>query len=341
VGKKLMEFLLRFKLALIVLFDQILASPLLTFLSSAGLFFSSILFFFLVYWFLNTFHQVSITRHKDKNILGSVVPLPAFQVSDSLKKRLEVRVKNDLRVRDFAGNTSNVSWQSFSQDDSLSRQFPSEGNHWREFREMNLLGLTPTAMVEKEFKKYGLLRYKIALYRDNAFTSIFPIKVLQEYFQVQSVVELQERIYSGRLNADEEAVFQSLSHSAHQILSHVLRQDSEGQLYWLSEFIMQQASETERSVKDKERFRNIFYGEILSVLAPPSTSIDFQFESLPLTPETMDFLYMSTTIATSNVPGEIVAVTNDVRLVMWTQLMFSYFILALNVAALLKLLKID
>lgn len=104
---------------------------------------------------------------------------------------------------------------------------------------------------------------------------------------------------------------------------------------------MQQASEAERSARDRDRFRKIFYGEILSVLAPPSTVMEFQFDGLPLHPEVMDFLYMSTTIATSNIPGEIVPVTNDVRLTMWVQLMFSYFILALNVAALLKLLKIS
>ena len=54
----------------------------------------------------------------------------------------------------------------------------------------------------------------------------------------------------------------------------------------------------------------------------------------------MDLLYMSTTLATSNVPSEITPVTNDVRAIMWTQLMLSYVILALMVAALAKWLKL-
>jgi hypothetical protein len=54
----------------------------------------------------------------------------------------------------------------------------------------------------------------------------------------------------------------------------------------------------------------------------------------------MDFVYMSTMLATSNVPSELVPITTDVRVFMWLQLMFSYFNLALLVAALVKWLGI-
>jgi len=336
-----MEFLVRCKLTIEYFINQILADASYTVIATACIFVFSIFFFFLTYWFLDSFHQISLIRYKNINIIGSVVPLPAFQVSDSLKKRLEVKAKNDLRVRDFFGNTTNVSWQSFSQDDSISRQFPTEGNHWRDFHDQSILGLTPKEMVEDTFKKYGLLKYQLAAYRDNSFDILFPIKVMQEYFRVQSIVDLQNRINSGQLNPDESALFQKLSTIAPQIRTGILQQESQSQLFWLSETLKRLATESENVVTDKERFRNIFYGEVLSILAPPGTQVEFFFDSLPLTPEPMDFLYMSTTIATSNIPGEIVPITNDVRLVMWFQLMISYFILALNVAAIIKWLKLE
>jgi hypothetical protein len=335
----MIEFLVRLQIVVTEFIKEILANPLQTVIATGAIFLVSIAFFSSVYVFFYRFHRISIVRHSDKNIIGAVVPLPAFQLSEVLRKRIEVRVKNDLRLRDFAGNSTNVAWQSFSQDDYLSRQFPDEGPRWREFRDIAVLGLTPSDMVEKTFRRYGQLEFKIPFYRDNSFDVIFPIKVLREYFRIQSVEDLQLRMREGRLNPQENALFLATTSAAQQIRQSVLEAKS-GQLGWLSDRLENLASEVERVADDKPRLRDIFYGEVLSAMAPPGMHIEFAFESLPLNPEWMDFIYMSTMLATSNVPSELTPVTTDVRIVIWIQLMLSYFNLALMVAALVKWLKI-
>lgn len=335
-----MELIVKWKFALQGLINQILSSPSTTFLVTAGIFVSSIVIFFLLYWFLHHFHQVSLVRYKNQNLIGFNIPLPAFQASDALRSRIEVRVKNELRLREFIGDSTNISWQSFSQDDLISRQFPQEGNRWRDFREMSVLGTTPQEMVETIFKKYGALKYRIVQYRDNYFDTIFPIKVMGEYFRVQSIEDLQRRIQAGALNPSEQALFAALSTIAPTIRNGIFQQGAEGQLFALSDFLIGRANEVSRGLDEPDRLKNIIYGEVLSTLAPSQTNMQFVFESIPIAPEPMDFLYLSTTIATSNLPGEIIPITNDVRAAIWIQLMLSYFILALNVAALLKWLKI-
>ena len=336
-----MESFVRLKFAIEGFFNQIIASPALTFLATASFFLVSIIFFFLVYWFLHHFHQVSMVRFKDKNIIGAVLPLKAFSASDSLRVRLEVKVKNDLRLRSFGANTTNVSWQNFSQDNSISRQFPDDGDHWKDFREMNVLGTTPQEMVEETFKKYGVLSYTVNAYKDNYFDQLFPVRVMQEYFKEQSVEALQLRIQNNSFrNENEKLLYQKLSTAAPNIRAQLFHPGTEGELFFLSERIIHFTRDIISGFEDPGRLKNIVYGEVLSNFVHPRTDMQFNFNSLPLDPEPMDFLYLSTTIATSNIPGEIIPITNDVRVIIWVQLMLSYFILALNVAALVKWVKI-
>jgi hypothetical protein len=336
----MIEALVRMKLVFNGFVQDILASSAQTVMAASVIFIISIAGFAMTYLFLYRFHQVSLVRYKGKTIMGAVVPLPAFQVSEALRNRVEVRVKNDLKLRAFAGSSTNVAWQSFSQDESLGRQFPKEGPRWLEFRDMIVLGLSPTQMIEQNFRKYGLLKFKITFYRDNMFDTIFPIQVLQEYFSITSVEDLQRKIQAGQLSDPEACLFQALSAAAPQIRREVFETRGEGQLLWLRERLIALVSEIEKKVEDRARLRDIFYGEVLKTMAPPGMQMEFQFDSLPLQPEVMDFLYTSTLLATSNVPSELVPVTNDVRVAMWLQLMFSYFNLALLVAALVKWLKI-
>lgn len=335
----MIEFVVRMKMVITGFVQDIIANPGQLVAASAAIFIASIIGFSLLYVFLHRVHQVSLIRHKDKNIIGAVTPMPAFRLSDALQSRVEVQVKNDLRLRSFGDSSTNVAWQSFSQDDSLGRQFPEEGPRWREFRDMAVLGLSPTEMVEKNFQKYGLLKFKILFYRDNSFDVIFPIKVLHEYFRIQSVEDLQRRIHSGQLSPEEASLYNAATSIAPKIRTGVL-EVKEGQLFWLREKLVGLVSEIEKHVDDKTRLRDVAYGEVLSTMAPPGMQIEFEFSSLPLHPELMDFVYMSTMLATSNVPSELVPITTDVRVFMWLQLMFSYFNLALLVAALVKWLGI-
>ena len=201
-----------------------------------------------------------------------------------------------------------------------------------------MLGMSPVDLVERIFPKYGILKFRIIEYRDNSFAEVFPIKVMQEHFQLKSVEDLQRRLIENRLTSSESHIYESLRKSAIDIRTHVFQNGETGQLFLLSEFLKRVVGESENLIEGRERFRNIFYGEILATLA--SAKVDFEFNQLPLHPEPIDFLYMSTTLATSNMPSEIVPMTNDVRMLMWIQMMLSYFMLAFMVAALVRLLKI-
>ncbi|MGZ3805639.1 MAG: hypothetical protein ACXVB4_15590, partial [Pseudobdellovibrionaceae bacterium] len=109
MGKgKVIEFVVRIKMAIGAFTESILSSPSSTVIATGAIFLVSIVVFALTYMFLHEFHQVSLVRYKDKNIVGGAVPLPAFQVSDALRKRIEVKAKNDLRLREFVGDSTNV-----------------------------------------------------------------------------------------------------------------------------------------------------------------------------------------------------------------------------------------
>jgi hypothetical protein len=334
----MVENMVRWQMVLTEFVKDVLASPIQMVVATSAIFLTSIAAFAILYFFLQRFHNVSLVRYKNQTVIGSVVPLPAFQLSEALRKRIEVRVKNDLRLRDFVGASTNVAWQHFSQEHSLERQFPDSGTTFVRLRDITILGLSPTELIENSFRNYGLLKYKM-MYRDNSFDVLFPIQVLQEYFQIRSVEDLQRRIQIGQLNPQEAALFRSLSAVAPKIRQQIL-EIRESQLFWLAERIKALGAEIEGGVDDKTRLTEIVYGQILSTMAPPGTQMEFDFNSLPLNPEPMDFVYMSTMLATSNVPSELVPITNDVRAAMWIQLMFSYFNLALLVAALVRLLKI-
>lgn len=331
----MIETIVRMKLVLADWMREVFSRAGQTVIAAGVLFVSSIAVFALVYDFLQRFHEVNMIVYKGKVITGGVVPLPAFQLSEPLRKRLEIRVKNDLRLREFAGNSTNASWQSFSQNRLLDTQSVGWNEHdWTEFHDMNVLGLSPSKMVEKTFRRYSELKFRIVKCYDNSFDDRFPVQVLRAYSRIVPAEEVWRRVATNRLTLEETKLLQALKVAAPQIRQTVL-EGTEGQLLFLSDRLVGLASDVAKQAEDKPRLKDVFYGEVLSTLAS-ETQIEFLFDSLPLRPEFMDFVYMSTLLATSNVPSELVPVTNDVRIAVWFQLMFSYFSLALLVAALVK-----
>lgn len=333
----MVELFYKLKLTLISIKQDILSDAVYLFSFSMIMFFSSIIIFAGIYYFLFKLHEISIVQFHKRNLIGFATPLPAFHISETLKTRIEVEAKNDLRITDFSNN---IFWQSFSEDRSLQRSFPDSANHWDNFREDFRLGVTPIELVEKNFQKHWPIQITIQDYRDNSFDIIFPIRVLQEYFEIVSVEDLQRRIQLNQLSFEEASTYNALLQIAPKIRINIFEIRTPFSIGELSNKMKQFADEILPLSPKHERMKSIIYGEILNILAPSQTILSFNFAPLTLRPEKMDFVYMSTMIATGNVPSEVTPLTNDSRAWIWLQSIFSYFNLAVIVAALLKLFKI-
>jgi hypothetical protein len=335
-----MEWIVRTKLAIWGIVQSVFENPRDLMIAASLLFFGSIALFAGLYYFLHRYHLVSAEIYKNQVMLGGSNPLPAFQMSDVMRKRFEVKAKNDLRLWDIGGQLTNVKWQSFSRDRLGQRQFPADAKQWDDFHDRGVTGLTPTDMIEKTFKQYGLVSISVSAYRDNSFDQIFPIKVMSEYFEVPSIVVLQNRLAAGNLSLPEQKLWAVLQTVAPEIRVAVLQQTNLRPLWTVAEQMKSFADRISEGAEKKERIRDIVYGETLSVLAPPGTQLEFNFQTMPMHPEFFDFIWLSSTVGTSNIPSELTPLTNDARTLIWLQLMGSYFLLALIVAAFAKFIKL-
>ncbi|MES2963162.1 MAG: hypothetical protein V4760_04670 [Bdellovibrionota bacterium] len=333
-----MEWLIRTKMVVSIIFQEILESPLYLLVTTSVAFFCSIAVFSGIYYFLHRYHLASVEMYRNQATYGGRTPLPAFQISDILRKRLEVRAKNDLRLINFRAALTNVKWQNFSRDRSMLRQFPGEAEQWDDFRDRMVTGLSPMEMVESKFSEYGLVTVSVTSYRDNSFDQIFPLMVMGEYFEAKSLKEMHDRIMSGPLLPDEAQLLSELRIAASEIRVSILENSKPRELWQIGAQLKNVADKTVASAAKKNRLREILYGEVLSTLSPPTSQLEFNFQTMPMEPEFLDFVWLSSTVGTSNIPSELTPLTNDARLVMWLQLMLSYFILALLVAALVKMI---
>ena len=279
-------------------------------------------------------------HYKGKRLHNFTQAIPAFKLSETLRDRISIRAKNDLRIRDFVGETTNVTWQQFSQDRSFQRQFPDQASSWDDFKDTHTRGMTPSVLVEKVFPQYGLVELKISKYTDNSFHHFFPLKVVAEVFQ-RPLPEIDHLYRSEALSKEQRDLFDALATVALEIQTHLLQKTDAQKLVWVSEYMKGAAEKCAKFSPDSSRFKDIFYGEILATLAGPISIVQFNFDGMPLTPNLGDFIYMSTLIGTSNIPSEITPITSDARLVTWMQLIVSYFLLALNVAAIIRLLGLQ
>ncbi len=338
----MMQKLTLFIATLKIILNAIINNKILLLGTTLVLYGSFILIFTFIYYFIQSYQMANITYYKGKALQGFTIPMPAFMLVGDIRQRLEIKAKNDLLLSSFAGDSTNIHWQSLNQDRSLQRQFPKDAKHWDDFKDNFVRGVTPTKLVEGTFAKYGVMQFKIDFYRDNIFTSLFPIHVMSEYLE-KSPPEVEKQIRNQSLNPVDNQIAQKLFESATIFRNHFLKENAEGKLFELN-FTLK--GEVEKyfsliSESKRARFKNIFYGAVLNVMAPPSTVMKFNFDELVENPSLMDFFYLSSMIATNNTPADILPLTNGARFVVWFQIILSYFLLALLVAVFLKFFNLS
>ena len=123
--------------------------------------FASLIAFGCWYYYLDKRYRTPVTSYKGKRISGLVIPEKAFLLSDILKQKIEVTAKNALRIRNFLGDNTNVSWQSFQKSRLFPHMQPDQLEKMDEFHDIQLLGISATEMVEEIFQRYGLLEISI------------------------------------------------------------------------------------------------------------------------------------------------------------------------------------
>lgn len=294
--------------------------------------------FFFFYVFIHHYQLQNISYYKDKRIIGGKNYLPAFKISDSLKEIKVIEAKNDLLLQSF-GDRVFPKWSSFSQDRSLQRTFPAEANHWDEFNDLLKFGQKPSEMVEKIFEKYGAVTFRISNYHDNNIENILPFKVIEELYQLdvsQTNLKIQE---FHQLNTNDNFHLRLMKISA-KIRDNVFNQRSEISLGQLRNLLQTSYQEAGVSSDLGERFKEIFYGEILSIFGTYQVQSEFNFNNLDFLPTHFDLFYLSLMNSTSNPPQDVVGVISSTRVLCWIQVTIAYFLLAGLVAVILKIFKI-
>lgn len=341
-----MSFAIEIWLGICEFFKTIVGSPPLTFFSSALFFFFSIFVFAYLYLLIHSVHKVNITRIDGLNIQNAKMPIYAFEISDSLKKKYEIKAKNDLLVKPSIGGFSNYSWGHFTsvfkELHERSKADQKEGEKILNLSKIATLGITATELVENTFHKYPNVTYVIDNYIDNSFETIFPALVLANY-KTENVGEMLRKINEGNLTPEVQAILTELKLIMPKLKGNILENKGRHTLFDLTRFLTEYSRILETKAFNPEVIRESFYAEILSIIAT-GTDIKLEFDNYVSSlnfPDFWDLLQISATIATTNTTSDLVPITNDARAVMWVQLILSYFILALNIAALTKLLNLS
>ena len=278
------------------------------------------------YYFLDKHYRASDTIYKGKLLRGFMINEKAFILSDILKQKIEVTAKNALRIRNFIGDNTNVSWQSFQKTRLFLHMPPDQKEKMEEFHDILLLGVSATEMVEETFKRYGLLKFSIITYRDNSIEQTFPRSITAQFLK-KPVSLIDKQLRNGSATDLEKNLFVELQGVAKTLRQSTFQDGKTGYLFRLSEHLKTIADGIEKKMTLGSEFREVFYAEILAMLAPPQTHIEFEFSSLPLVPSFSDFFYLSIVIGTGNIPSEITPLALIARVSVWVQLVFSYLML--------------
>ncbi|KYG62883.1 hypothetical protein AZI87_16585 [Bdellovibrio bacteriovorus] len=342
-----MSFILfKIKLLLSYIGSQIWGSPISMLITCLGLFLINIAVFAVVYWLIFHWQNISAVSHDSKTYIGRLSPTPAFNFSESLKTTLMIDAINDLRLQKNADSISKAPWVSFSEDKSIYRQFGENPDTPDAIREISRLGLTPSQLIEKQFKKYGELKIEFRFNgTENGLSNIneMLIPIMMEYFREPSATAMSNRVINASppMSVDELRLFSSLQRALEHLHKQVF-QPQTTTLERLSTAIQESYSLLieNQNFPEIERLKNIFYGETLKALGKYNLEIIFDLNSLMMRPRFLDFVYTSTMVATNNVPSEIIPITDNVRFLIWIQMMISYFNLAIVVAVVAKILKL-
>ncbi|MBC8198462.1 MAG: hypothetical protein H8E80_00220 [Desulfobacteraceae bacterium] len=288
--------------------------------------FVSLIAFGCWYYFLDKHYRRPDIIYKGKLLRGFVIKGKAFILSDILKQKREVTAKNALRIRDFIGDNTNVSWQSFLKTRLFLHMSPDQKEKMEEFHDIQLLGVSVTEMVEEIFKHYGLLKFSIITYQDNSIEQTFPRSIAAQFLK-KPISLIDKQLRNGSATDFEKRLFVELQRVAKILRKNIFQDGKKGNLAWLSKHLKTIADSIEKELTLGLEFREVFYGEILAMLAPPQTHIEFEFSSLPLVPSFGDFFYLSIVIGTGNIPSEITPLALIARVSVWAQLVFSYLML--------------
>lgn len=321
------------------MFDVVFANSLYLLLSTFVIFVFFVLLFYCGYVFLHHYQLQNITYHKEKRIIGAQNYIHAFKISDSLGELKLIEAKNDLLIQKMWGNDY-PKWMSFSQDRSLQRQFPDGANHWDDFQDTMTLGVSPKEMVENRFQKYGAVVFKIENYHDNSIVSIFPFQVLQEFYQLDvqgtnnKIAELYQASPNNNVHLDLVSV-------ATKLKDKLFDNRNQSDLFSLRQLLMETTDTIGINSSEKEKIKNVIYGQVLSTIGTYQVQIKFDFSFMGFQPFHSDLFYLSLMNSTSNPPQDIVPVIGVTKFLCWLQVTISYFLLAFIVAVLLKILKIS
>ncbi|MEK6554598.1 MAG: hypothetical protein AABZ31_05115 [Bdellovibrionota bacterium] len=306
--------------------------------ATIGSFILIVFSFFFLFVFIHEFHRANFIHYKDKRIFGAQNYIPAFKISENLQDLRVKEAQNELYLTDWGGTLIN-SWMPFSQDRSLQRQIPSEAESWDEFRDTMIRGKTPQEMVDKTFEKYGATRFRIRTYHDNSIERILPRKFIQEYFELDAQ-GIEDKV-AQLISSDANNLFAELVRASGKIRKEIFENREEQSLLGLKQTLFDASSSIEKFCDQKERAKNIFYGEVLNILGSYQAPMDYDFSKLVFVPTHFDLFYLSIMNSTSNPPSDIIGVTKMARVLCWIQLTISYFLLAFTVAVLLKVFKIE
>lgn len=337
-------FFLKLKLIFNSVSSAVLESSLAFVIFGIFLFVFCIFSFSIIYWFIFHWQNISTISFEKKSYTGVVSPVPAFSFSDSFKTTLKINAINELRLQMIGTQISQSFWMGFSEDKSIYRQFGQDPETADPIKTMSRLGITPIQLVEDKFQKFNELKIKLVFSGNeqrNTNVDRLLIPIMMEYFKEPSASALSSRVFEAKMTLPELKLYSKLQ-LALEILSQKVFRDQEttfGNLKMSIQMAFDKLIENE-SFAELERLKSIFYGEVLSSLALYNVQIKFELDSLSLKPRFIDFIYMSTMVATNNIPSEITPVTDNVRFLIWIQMMISYFILALLVAAFSKILKL-
>jgi hypothetical protein len=285
------------------------------------------------------YYQIqNITYYKEKRISGAQNYIHAFKISDSLKELKIIEAKNDLLIQDL-GSTEHPKWMNLSQDRSLQRQFPNSADHWDEFQDIMTLGVSPKELVENRFSKYGSIPFKIEAYSDNSIQTLLPFRTIQEFYQLD-VVGTQRKIQELR-SLEINNLHAQLEKIATQLKERLFENRNVSSLFSLKQLLIEITDPIALSPVEKERIKNIIYGQTLEIIGSYQVRIAFDFSSIRFQPSLSDLFYLSLMNGTSNPPQDIMPVIGMAKLLCWLQITISYFLLAFIVAALLKFLRIS
>ena len=180
------------------------------------------------YYFLDKhYRRTPDTIYKGKRIRGLVIAGKAFMLSDILKQKIEVTAKNALRIRNFIGDNTNVSWQSFQRSRLFPHMSPDQQEKMEEFHDIQLLGVSATEMVEETFKCYGLLKFSIITYRDNSIEQTFPRSIAAQFLN-KPISLIDKQLRNGSATDFEKRLFVELQKMAKTLRKSIFQDGKKG-----------------------------------------------------------------------------------------------------------------